>query len=91
MDGQEPLDARELARSNERLREQQGAIGGVLRTVVRSAELQPVLDEVSDAARRLCAGEYASLRGLLAPSRRTRLEACANDVASAIAISEAGV
>jgi GAF domain-containing protein len=61
VEGPETLDAQELARSNERLREQQGAIGGVLRTVVRSAELQPVLDEVSDAARRLCAGQYASL------------------------------
>ena len=51
----------ELARSNERLREQQDAISSVLRAVVRSAELQPVLDEVTSAAMRLCAGQYALL------------------------------
>jgi class 3 adenylate cyclase len=54
-------DLRELARSNERLRAQQDAISSVLRTVVRSAELQPVLDEVTTAAMRLCAGQYAML------------------------------
>jgi class 3 adenylate cyclase len=80
VDGPEPLDVQELARSNERLREQQGAISSVLRTVVRSAELQPVLDEVSDAARRLCAGQYASLyladgEGLQAVSGAGGLEA----------------
>ena len=57
----ESFDVHELARSNERLRDQQDAISSVLRAVVRSAELQPVLDEVSKAARRLCAGHYASL------------------------------
>jgi adenylate cyclase len=61
VDAPEALELHELARSNERLREQQGAIGSVLRTLVRSAELQPVLDEVSEAARRLCAAQYASL------------------------------
>jgi len=61
VDGSHTLDMQELARSNERLREQQDAISGVLRAVVRSEELQPVLDEVSEAARRLCAGQYASL------------------------------
>jgi adenylate cyclase len=54
-------DIRELARSNERLREQQDAISSVLRAVVRSAELQPVLDEITTAAMRLCAGQYALL------------------------------
>jgi adenylate cyclase len=54
-------DIQELARSNERLRAQQDAISSVLRAVVRSAGLQPVLDEVSRAARRLCDGQYASL------------------------------
>jgi adenylate cyclase len=58
---QETSDVEELARSNERLREQQEALSNVLRAVVRSEGLQPVLDEVSEAARRLCAGEYASL------------------------------
>ncbi len=61
MSGPETLDVRELTRSNERLREQQGAISSVLRAVVRSEALQPVLDEVSKAARQLCAGQYASL------------------------------
>ena len=54
-------DLQELARSNERLRAQQDAISSVLRTVVRSAELQPVLDEVTTAAMPLCAGQYALL------------------------------
>ena len=57
----EDSKVQELARSNERLREQQDAISSVLRTVVRSAELQPVLDEVTSAAMRLCAGRYALL------------------------------
>jgi class 3 adenylate cyclase len=57
----EAVDVAELARSNERLREQQDAISGVLRTVVRSGELQPVLDEVTTAAMRLCAGRYGIL------------------------------
>ena len=61
MSGAEIHDIRELARSNERLREQQDAISSVLRAVVRSAELQPVLDEVTTAAMRLCAGQYAML------------------------------
>src|SRR5262245_63862072 len=61
VDGAETFDVQELARSNERLREQQDAISSVLRTVVRSAELQPVLDEVTSAAMRLCAGRFALL------------------------------
>ena len=61
MSGAEIRDLSELARSNERLREQQDAISSVLRAVVRSAELQPVLDEVTMAAMRLCAGQYALL------------------------------
>jgi adenylate cyclase len=59
--GAEIRDLSELARSNERLREQQDAISSVLYAVVRSAELQPVLDEVTMAAMRLCAGQYALL------------------------------
>ena len=44
MHGQsDALDAQALARTNEQLREQQDAISSVLRAVVRSAELQPVL------------------------------------------------
>lgn len=55
------LDAEELARSNERLRRQQRAISSVLGAVARAAGLQPVLDEVIEAARQLCDGEYGSL------------------------------
>ena len=61
MSGGEIHDVSELARSNERLREQQDAISSVLRAVVRSVELQPVLDEVTMAAMRLCAGQYGLL------------------------------
>ena len=57
----ETYDVRELARSNERLRDQQDAISSVLRAVARSGELQPVLDEVATAAMRLCASNYAML------------------------------
>jgi class 3 adenylate cyclase len=59
--GAEIHDIQELARSNERLRAQQDAISSVLRAVVRSGKLQPVLDEVTTAAMRLCAGQYALL------------------------------
>ncbi|HEX9416614.1 MAG TPA: GAF domain-containing protein [Gaiellaceae bacterium] len=45
----------------ERLREQQRAVSGVLRAVARSEGLQPVLDEVIEAATQLCDGEYGSL------------------------------
>jgi class 3 adenylate cyclase len=51
----------ELARQLEDARDQQRAISSVLRAVARSAGLQPVLDEVVDAARRLCRGENAEL------------------------------
>lgn len=54
-------ELQELAQSNERLRAQQDAISSVLRAVVRSGELQAVLDEVTTAAMRLCAGQYAML------------------------------
>jgi class 3 adenylate cyclase len=49
----EQLDLGRLARENESLRDQQRALGNVLRAVARSAGLQPVLDEVVDAATRL--------------------------------------
>ena len=51
----------ELAVRLEDAREQQRAISSVLRAVARSAGLQPVLDEVVEAARRLCGGENAEL------------------------------
>jgi GAF domain-containing protein len=55
----ETTDARDAI--IERLREQWRAISGVMRAVARSEGLQPVLDEVVDAATRLCSGEYGSL------------------------------
>ena len=61
MEGPRTLDAEELARSNEQLREQQDAISRVLRAVVRSDDLQQVLDAVTSEAMRLCAGRYAML------------------------------
>ncbi len=54
-------DAPELARRLEDALDQQRAVGSVLRAVARSAGLQPVLDEVVEAARRLCQGENAEL------------------------------
>src|SRR5437764_10373165 len=55
------LAADDLARENERVRQQQRAVGDVLRAVARSEGLQPVLDEIVDAAKRLCQGEHAQL------------------------------
>jgi class 3 adenylate cyclase len=51
----------ELARQLEDMRGQQRAISGVLREVARSAGLQPVLDEVAEACRRLCKADYGAL------------------------------
>jgi class 3 adenylate cyclase len=51
----------QLARDNENLREQQRAVGEVLRAVARSEGLQPVLDEIVKAAKRLSDGEHAQL------------------------------
>jgi class 3 adenylate cyclase len=45
----------------EDLREQQRAISGVLRAVVGSGGLQPVLDEIVEACRRLCHADYGAL------------------------------
>ena len=53
--------AQELARAYGNLREQQRAISDVLRAVARSEGLQPVLDEIMEAARRLCHGEHGQL------------------------------
>ncbi len=57
----EVIDGEELARDNENLREQQQAISDVLRAVATSKGLQPVLDEIVEAAKRLCRGEHAQL------------------------------
>jgi class 3 adenylate cyclase/putative methionine-R-sulfoxide reductase with GAF domain len=54
-------DPAELARRLEDVREQQRAISGVLRAVARSAGLQPVLDEVVEACKRLCRAEHGAL------------------------------
>jgi class 3 adenylate cyclase/putative methionine-R-sulfoxide reductase with GAF domain len=43
------------------LREQQKAISGVLRALAGSTDLQPVLDEVVEACRRLCAADHGAL------------------------------
>src|SRR5918993_5683620 len=54
-------DNAELARQLEDVREQQRAISGVLRAVARSAGIQPVLDEVTEACERLCRADYGAL------------------------------
>ncbi|HEY2940049.1 MAG TPA: adenylate/guanylate cyclase domain-containing protein [Gaiellaceae bacterium] len=54
-------DVDELARRLDAAREQQRAVGGVLRAVARSKGLQPVLDEVVEAATRLCGAENGRL------------------------------
>jgi class 3 adenylate cyclase len=51
----------ELARQIDDLRAQQHAISGVLRAVARSVGLQPVLDEVLEACRRLCKADHGAL------------------------------
>ena len=51
----------DLTRQLDDLREQQRAVSGVLRAVARSAGLQPVLDEVVEASRRLCGADYGAL------------------------------
>ena len=45
----------------EDLRSQQRALSGVLRAMARAEGLQPVLDEVLEAAKRLCDAEHAQL------------------------------
>lgn len=55
------VSSQDLARENERLRERERAVSGVLRAVAGSAGLQPVLDEIVDAAARLCRGDHAQL------------------------------
>jgi class 3 adenylate cyclase len=51
----------DAARELEDLREQQRALSGVLRAVAGSAGLQPVLDEIVEACRRLCDADYGEL------------------------------
>jgi class 3 adenylate cyclase/putative methionine-R-sulfoxide reductase with GAF domain len=54
-------DGPDLARELEDVREQQRAISRVLRAVARSTGLQPVLEEVAEACRRLCQADYGAL------------------------------
>jgi class 3 adenylate cyclase/putative methionine-R-sulfoxide reductase with GAF domain len=54
-------DCSDIAHELEDVREQQRAISGVLRAVARSAGLQPVLEEVAEACRRLCEADHGSL------------------------------
>jgi class 3 adenylate cyclase/putative methionine-R-sulfoxide reductase with GAF domain len=54
-------DRSQLARQLEDLQEQRQAISAVLRAVARSAGVQPVLDEVVEACRRLCRAEHGAL------------------------------
>jgi class 3 adenylate cyclase/putative methionine-R-sulfoxide reductase with GAF domain len=61
MGARETLDAERLARDNESLRAERRALGKVLRAVAQSEGLQHVLDEVIEAAARLCEGEYSQL------------------------------
>jgi class 3 adenylate cyclase/putative methionine-R-sulfoxide reductase with GAF domain len=54
-------DHPDLAHELEDVREQQRAISGVLRAVARRAGLQPVLEEVAEACRRLCGADHGAL------------------------------
>jgi class 3 adenylate cyclase len=54
-------DDQDAARELKDLREQQRALSGVLRAVAGSAGLQPVLDEIVEACRRLCDADYGEL------------------------------
>src|SRR5262245_15848530 len=53
--------ADELARQLDDLRQQQQAIGGVLRAMTGAAGLDPVLNEVMEAAKRLSNADYGAL------------------------------
>jgi class 3 adenylate cyclase len=54
-------DGPDLAHELEDMREQQRAISGVLRAVARGGGLQPVLEEVAEACRRLCHADHGAL------------------------------
>jgi adenylate cyclase len=60
MAGEAP-DHADLLRRLEDMSEQQRAVSSVLRAVTRSLGLQPVLDEVTEASRRLCAADEGAL------------------------------
>ena len=54
-------DDAELARQLADVREQQRAISGVMRAATRSAGIEPVLEEVAEACRRLCKADHGAL------------------------------
>jgi class 3 adenylate cyclase len=54
-------DGPDLVHALEDMREQQRAISGVLRAVARGGGLQPVLEEVAEACRRLCHADHGAL------------------------------
>jgi two-component system NtrC family sensor kinase len=54
-------DGSDITRELEDVGEQQRAISGVLRVVARSAGLDPVLEEVAEACRRLCNADHGAL------------------------------
>jgi class 3 adenylate cyclase len=54
-------DHADLGRRPEDMHEQLHAISSVLRALARSVGLQPVLDEVTEASRRLCAADEGAL------------------------------
>jgi class 3 adenylate cyclase len=60
-DGAPETPVVDLAREVEALREQQHAISEVLHALAREPGLQPVLDAVAEACRRLCRGESAAI------------------------------
>src|SRR4030095_13183864 len=51
----------DLQREKDTLREQQHAISQVLHALAREPGLQPVLDAVAEACRRLCRGDSAAI------------------------------
>jgi class 3 adenylate cyclase len=61
MSEREQLRVDKLVRENENLRDQQRAVSRVLRAVARSEGLQPVLDEMVEAAAVLCGAENGRL------------------------------
>jgi GAF domain-containing protein len=54
-------DGTEVIPELEDVREQQRAISGVLRAIARAAGLQPVLEEMAEACRRLCDADHGAL------------------------------
>jgi adenylate cyclase len=60
--------------TEKRLNDQRRAVADVLRTVTSSLGLQPVLDEIVAAARRLCRGDHSQLYLLVGDALRLHAE-----------------